>query len=176
MVPAVALGPELRFRVARDVDLASELLLDAPQSGKQFRHSHRSDDEKVNVALRLLFTTGNGTINRRPLDGASEGSEFRLEKRDDSRRLGKQGAKVPEDRGRGVGFVVGSPAVQTPFENTARGQRLEFPLKARRRSPEMRRQFRQIPVFVRRKKGRREDLLPDRREQSIEDRRVTHSA
>ncbi len=170
MVPAVALGPELPLRVARDVDLASELLLDASQSGKQLGRSHRSDNEKVNVALRLLFTTGNGTVNRRPLDGASEWSEFRLEKRNDSRRLGKQGAKVPEDRGRSIGFVVGPPAVLTPFENTARGQRLEFPLKARRRSAEMNRQFGQIPVFVRRKKGRREDLLPDRREQGIEDR------
>src|SRR5260370_6938258 len=67
VIPAVPLGVEFVFRISRYVDLAPELPLDTPQRGEELLeellHTHRANNQQIDVALRVLLTSGNRAVD-----------------------------------------------------------------------------------------------------------------
>src|SRR5439155_24388373 len=58
VIPAVPLRAGFVFRISRYIDLAPELPLDSPQPGGLILHTHRATDQQIDVALRVLLTSG----------------------------------------------------------------------------------------------------------------------
>lgn len=141
MIPAAPLSAEFGFGISRDIHFPAELLLDSPQCGQEICHAHLANYQQIDVALRLLLTTCNRSVNSRPLDAIGEVTKFGFEQRYDSGRFGEQGAEFRENRRGGLGAIVGAPTFLPAPQNAAFGESIELPLKAGRRSPEVHRQF-----------------------------------
>ena len=134
VIPAVPLGVEFVFRISRYVDLAPELPLDSPQRGEELLHTHRANNQQIDVALRVLLTSGNRAVDRGPRDLVPKSIELGLQQRNHPCRFRKQVAEFREDGGSSFCSVVGSTAFLPPLQDAACSESFKFPLKARRRS------------------------------------------
>jgi len=79
VISAVPLGAEFVFRISRDVDLAPELPLDSPQRGEELVHIHRANNQQIDVALRVLLTSGNRAVDSGPCDPVPKSNELGLQ-------------------------------------------------------------------------------------------------
>ena len=131
---AVPLGVESVFRISRYVDLAPELPLDSPQRGEELLRTHQADNQQIDVALRVLLTSGNRAVDRGPRDLVPKSIELGLQQRNHACRFRKQVAEFREDGGSSFCSVVGSTAFLPPLQDAACSESFKFPLKARRRS------------------------------------------
>jgi hypothetical protein len=134
VIPAAPLGAEFVFRISRYVDLTPELPLDSPQRGEELLHTYRTDDQQIDVALRLLLTSGNRPVDSGPRDLLPKSIELGLQKRNQPCRFRKQVAEFREDGRSDFCSVVGTPAFPLPFQDAACSESFKFPLKARWRS------------------------------------------
>ncbi len=110
VIPAVPLGVEFVFRISRYVDLAPELPLDSSQRGEELLRTHRADNQQIDVALRVLLTSGNRAEDRGPRDLVPKSIELGLQQRNHPCRFRKQVAEFREDGGSSFCSVVGTTA------------------------------------------------------------------
>ncbi|HXM99424.1 MAG TPA: hypothetical protein VN982_13195 [Candidatus Dormibacteraeota bacterium] len=132
MVAAAALGTEFRFGIPRYIHFPAKLLFDSAQGRKQFRQSNGTNDEQINIALPLFLAARDRPIESRPRNLGAKAGQFGFEKWNDTRRFGKQGAKLLIHRGGGLGFVIGASAILRVLQDAAFGKAFEFALKTGR--------------------------------------------
>ena len=75
------LSAELLLGIPRYVDLASELFLDPTQARKELSNADCTDNQQIDVALRMLFALRDRTVDSRPLYLGPESTELGLKQR-----------------------------------------------------------------------------------------------
>ncbi len=134
MIPAVPLGAEFVLRISRYVDLAPELPLDSPQRREELLHTHRANNQQIDVALRVLLTSCNRAVDSGPRDLVPKSNELGLQQKNHPCRFRKQVAEFRKDGRSSFCSVVGTTAFLPPLQDAACSESFKFPLKARWRS------------------------------------------
>lgn len=174
MVLRGAPSSELRFGVDGRIDLAAELFARLAQRQRELRGRHVADDHQVDVAVRTRLAAGHGAVHEGALDLDGKGLQGVSKYVHETGRFQQEAAEIREDRRLGVCLEIGHPPLPVGLEDASVAKGMEFTLQAGRRYAHPTGQFRDVPDLFGLNEQSRQYSLAGLRDESIEDRHVTH--
>lgn len=128
-VSAPAAPRKLFGRIESRMDSSPELFFDRAEAGEQILEREvASNDQKVDVAPRSLFTSCHRTINQGEIDPLGKRTECRPDRIGDAYRLGDDAAQFLENRSGTVRLVVFLAADEGHGDQAALDQARQFAL------------------------------------------------